>query len=170
MSARVMVRALVVVGLFTVQSADAGAQAVARAGANDDGAQIRQLWSTLDSLWNGRDAAGFSELFTPDASFVFVDRRQSLDGRAGILDFFSGQFPARAPELRHRTTVMGISDIAPGVHAVDGTVEILRVEPGTSAQPVVLRTFAIFAVMGRHADGWSISLLRIFAMPDGDAR
>lgn len=80
-------------------------------------------------------------------SFTFVQRGQSLDGRATILEHFSDRFPRIAPDLRHRTRIGAIHAIAPGLFTADGTVEIVRHADGGGALPTVLRRFAIFAVM-----------------------
>lgn len=135
-----------------------------RSGETDESAQagIRSLWSRLDALWNERDAQRFSELFTVDGNFVFVDTGVSLDGRAAIQESFAERFPDFAPNVRHRTTVAEIRDIAPDVHTVDGKVEILRMEPDAGADPTVVRRFAIFAVLVRGDDGWGIRELRAF--------
>lgn len=144
---------------------DARAQAAARGGASSDSLAIRSLWSTLDAMWNKRDAEQFSDLFAVDASFEFVDRGQSLESRATIHQHFADQFPKFAPDVRHLTSVRQIRVIAPDVRTVDGKVEILRNSPGESAKPVVLRTFAIFAVMFRTGEGWSIRVLRAYELP-----
>jgi uncharacterized protein (TIGR02246 family) len=134
-------------------------------GATSAPGDVRSLWSQLDTLWNGRDAQQFSDLFTAEASFGFVDRGESLDGRAAIYRSFSERFPRFPRELRHQTDVLEVRDIAPGVCTVDGRVEILRVAPGDDAEPEVLRAFAIFAVMLRTDAGWRIRELRAFQLP-----
>jgi len=133
-------------------------------GATDDEA-VRRLWSTLDAIWNERDAERFSELFTTDASWVFVDRGDSMVGRTAIHARFAEQFPALAPELRHRTTVRTVRAVGPDVRAVDAEVEILRDGPGGSVEPTVLRRFAVTAVMPRTQDGWRIAVLRVWQLP-----
>lgn len=143
---------------------DARVQAAA-AGKSSDGAAIRLFWSTLDAMWNERDAERFGDLFTVDGSFEFVDRGQSLENRAMIHRYFAERFPRFAPGLRHLTSVREIRVIAPGVRTVDGKVEILHNEPDGSAEPAVLRTFAIFAVMLQTAEGWRIRVLRAYELP-----
>lgn len=133
-------------------------------GATDD-ETVRRLWSTLDAIWNERDAERFSELFTTDASWVFVDRGDSMVGRTAIHARFAEQFPALAPELRHRTTVRAVRAVGPGVRAVDAEVEILRDGSGGSVEPTVLRRFAVTAVMPRTIDGWRIAVLRVWQLP-----
>lgn len=129
-----------------------------------DSAAVRSVWKSIDAMWNAHDAERFSRLYTEDASLAFVDRGESLDSRAAILEFFTERFPNNSPDLRHRTTVREVRDVASGVLAVDGKVEILRIGPEGSAEPAVLKTFAIFAVMTRKAEGLQIRALRIYEM------
>lgn len=144
------------------------AQAPPTGDAADDSA-IRSLWSALDDDWNGRDAAGFSELFAVPASMEFIDRGQRLEGRAAIHRHFAERFAQFAPELRHRTRLRRIEGVAPDVRIADGTVEILRSAGDDGAAPVRLKTFAIFAVMHRAAGGWTIRALRIVELTNADA-
>jgi uncharacterized protein (TIGR02246 family) len=125
---------------------------------------VRSLWSTLDAVWNGRDAARFSDLFTAEGSFQFVDSGLALTGRDAIHRHFAGQFPQLPPELRHLTTVREVALVAPGVRTLDGGVEILR-DGGDNAPPAVLKSFAIVAVMLETAEGWRIRLLRAYELP-----
>jgi uncharacterized protein (TIGR02246 family) len=127
-----------------------------------DGTAIRAVWSTLDAAWNQRDVEQFSSLFTDDVSFVFVDRGQWLAGRAAVHERFAAQFPTMASDLRHRTHVQKYRMIAPDVAGVDGKVEILG--PDANAGSVILRTFAIFAVMVREQQGWRIEDLRVYQL------
>lgn len=133
-----------------------------------DSAALRLFWSTVDASWNERDAEQFSELFTEDGRFAFVDLGTSLDGREAIHESFAGRFPGFAPELRHLTSVHGVEQIAPGVCAVDGEVEILRTDPAGEAVPTVLRRFEIFAVMLQAPEGWKIRVLRAYPLPIED--
>jgi uncharacterized protein (TIGR02246 family) len=142
-----------------------GARAAAEQ-APDTDAAVRALWATLDARWNERDAIRFSEVFTNDVSFEFVDRGESLETRAVVREHFGARFPSFAPELRHLTTVRDITTISRDVLAVDGKVEILRDNPG--GKPALLRTFAIFAVMMRESEGWKIRMIRIFQLPEAD--
>lgn len=125
---------------------------------------IRAVWSQVDAAWNARDAERFSRLFADDASFRFVQRGQSLDGRATIFEHFRERFPRYAADLRHQTRINGIHPIAPGVFTADGKVEILRLAAGDDAAPAVLRTFAIFAVMSGEDEDWIIRALRIYPL------
>jgi uncharacterized protein (TIGR02246 family) len=127
--------------------------------------EMQEFWATLDATWKGQDADEFSRLFTPDARFNFVDRGQTLDSRTAIREFFSKQFPTIAPELHHLTTVNRVREIAPGACAVDGKVEILRTGADGRADPTILRTFEIYAVMLRTAEGWKIRDLRAYQLP-----
>lgn len=139
----------------------------ALAGSNEHSA-IRAVWSQVDAAWNARDAQAFSRLYAEDASFTFVQRGESLNGRSTIFEHFSERFPRFAPDLRHRTRIDAIQPIGPGVFTADGNVEILRVSDVGDEPPEVLRTFAIFAVMGVHDDEWSIRALRIYQLsPSG---
>jgi uncharacterized protein (TIGR02246 family) len=146
-------------------SPDAGAQAVAEAGEPADAAALRSLWSTLDAMWNARDAERFGALFTADSSFGFVDRDQSLESRATIRRHFAEQFATFAPDLRHRTSVGRIRVVAAGVRTADGKVEILRLGSAQAPEPSVLKTFAIFAVMLQTTEGWRIRVLRAYELP-----
>lgn len=127
--------------------------------------EIRQVWAALDERWNARDAEGFSALFSPGARFGFVDRGESLDGRGEILESFSGRFPTFAPEVRHRTTIEQAKPVSPDLAVLDGGVEILRVTADEETDPAVIRTFAIFALMQRTEEGWTIRELRVFELP-----
>lgn len=138
---------------------------------SSDDAAIRAFWATLDATWKGQDADEFSRLFTEDGRFSFVDRRQALDSRSVIREFFSKQFPATPPDLHHLTTVHRVREITPEAHAVDAKVEILRTAGGEGAEASILRTFEIFAVMSRTAEGWKIRDLRVYQLPveEGDS-
>lgn len=129
---------------------------------------IRAVWTALDERWNARDADGFSDLFSQEARFGFVDRGESLDGRGEIHRSFSERFPTFAPELRHRTTVQEIRSLSPRVAVLDGGVEILRVGAEEGADPAVILRFAIFAVMHRTEEEWQIRELRVFELPLSD--
>ena len=143
----------------------ARAQAAAEAGQPSDDAAVRSIWSTLDAMWNARDAERFSALFTVDSSFGFVDRGQSLESRATIRQHFAGQFAKLAPDLLHRTSVHQVRVIADDVITADGKVEILRDGSGKSPEPAVLKTFAILAVMLQTTEGWRIRVLRVYELP-----
>lgn len=127
-----------------------------------DSARIVAHWAALDAAWNARDAQRFSEHFAPDATLEFVDRGQAFDGRAAILRNFQQQFRSQHPALRHRSRVRDMRAVAPDVATVDGTVEILRSVGGAGAEFVIVRTFAIFAVMQRTAGAWTIRALRVY--------
>lgn len=126
---------------------------------------ICAVWSKVDATWNARDAERFSRLFADDASFRFVQRGPSLDGRTAILEHFRERFSRLAPDLRHRTQISAIRTVAPGAFSVDGKVEILRHGAGGDDAPTILRTFAIFAVMSGKDEDWSIHTLRIYELP-----
>lgn len=132
-------------------------------------AAICAVWSKVDATWNARDAERFSLHFADDASFRFVQRGHSLDGRTAILEHFRERFQHFAPDLRHRTQVSAIHAVASGAFAVDGEVEILRYGSGGDDAPTISRTFSIFAVMsGKDEDG-SIRALRIYELSAADA-
>lgn len=130
---------------------------------------ICAVWSKVDATWNARDAERFSRLFADDASFRFVQRGPSLDGRTAVLEHFRERFPRLAPDLRHRTQISAIRAVATGASTVDGKVEILRHGTGGDDMPTVLRTFAIFAVMSGKHENWSIRTLRIYELSAADA-
>lgn len=125
-------------------------------------AAIAEHWAALDSAWNARDAQRFSRLFATQVSFEFVDRGESFENRAAVLQHFRARFPGFPPDLRHRTTVRAVRTVADGAYAVDGTVEILRVGSDTT---VPFRTFSIFSVMSRANDEMTIQILRIYQLP-----
>lgn len=145
-----------------------GGDTLAQAPAAQDDAEdgIRRTWTELDRHWNQRDAEAFAALFDRDASFVFVDRRDALEGREAILARFSNQFPTMAPELRHRTTVGEIRTLADDVRFLDGTVEILSDGDEAAGPPELLVTFAIFGIMVPDADEWRIRALRVVELPE----
>jgi uncharacterized protein (TIGR02246 family) len=163
--ARTWPMAIVLLGMVFAPPQAAYAQVDPTVVESGGDAAVRSLWSTLDSLWNARDADRLSRLFTDDASFRFVDRGQSLESRASIQQHFTKQFSQQAPELRHRTRVRESRNVAPNIVAVDGDVEVLRTGSEESLPPAVLRRFAIFAVMQKSAAGWQIRLLRVFQLP-----
>lgn len=136
-----------------------------RAQALDDTA-VKAFWSTLDAVWNARDAGRFSELFTTDASFTFVDSGLSLDARGPIHDFFVKQFSKQSPELRHETRVRESHSVGPGALAIDAVIEVIRSQPDPRSGATVLQTFAAFAVMTRSADQLQIRLLRVYRLPN----
>lgn len=125
----------------------------------------RSFWSTLDSTWRERDAPAFTELFTEDASFAFVDRGVTLEPRTMIARQFTEQFARQAPDLRHVTEVRAARVIAPGVLAVDVGIEVRRVSGDSAEPPTILRRFAAFAVMRRTGDRWQVELLRAYLLP-----
>ena len=129
-----------------------------------DAAEVRSVWSAVDAMWNARDAEQFSRLFAEDVSFEFVDRGAALEGRAAVLEHFAERFPSFAPDLRHRTRVRQVLSIGTDALAMDGSVEILRNQPGTETELAVLRRFAIFAVMTRNSEGLGIRALRIYEL------
>jgi uncharacterized protein (TIGR02246 family) len=131
-------------------------------GASATRVAITEHWAALDSAWNARDAERFSRLFATHVSFEFVDRGESFEDRAAVLQHFSARFPGFPPDLRHRTTVRAVRTVADGAYAVDGTVEILRVGSDTT---VPFRTFSIFSVMSRANDQMTIQILRIYQLP-----
>ena len=128
-------------------------------------AAIRAVWADLDAAWNARDAARFSAFYADDASFEFVDRGQTIDGREAIRRHFEDQFPRTAPDISHHTRIRATRAIADGVVAADGVVQIRRTPADGAGSPAVLRTFAIYAVMIRTGDTWRIDSLRIVQMP-----
>lgn len=127
-------------------------------------------WRAIDAAFDARDAVRFSERFAQDASFVRVKRGEALEGRAAIHEEFARRFPGFSPEVRHRTTVGRVATIAPGILAVDGTVEIQRVTAEAGAEPAVLSTYAIFAVMTRQPEGLQVRTLRIYELPKETGR
>jgi uncharacterized protein (TIGR02246 family) len=134
--------------------------------ATDFETEVLGAWADLDRHWNARDPDAFTALFSREASFVFVDRRESLEGRDEILERFSVQFSAMAPDLRHRTSLLELRSIAHGVIAVDGTVQVLRSAAEEGQESEVVLDFAIFGVMARGDEGWEIRVLRVVELPD----
>lgn len=126
---------------------------------------IRAVWTTVDERWNARDAEGFSNLFSDEARFGFVNRGEWMDGRAEILRSFLVRFPTITPEIRHQSTTHEVRSIAPGVTMVDGAVRILRTGPDERTEPDVILTFHFFAVMLQTEDGWRIDELRVVDLP-----
>jgi uncharacterized protein (TIGR02246 family) len=131
-----------------------------------DETAARAFWSTLDATWNARDAVRFSELFTTDASFRFVDSGLSLEARATIHDYFVKQFSTQAPGLRHVTRVRDSHTVGSSALAIDAVIDVVRSHPDAAAATTVLRTFAAFAVMTKSADKVQIRLLRVYQLPN----
>lgn len=131
-------------------------------------AAVRALWSELDAAWNARDAERFSARYTEASSFVFVDGEQAFEGREAIRGNFSTQFARTPPGISHRTSISGTRAIADGIRVADGRVEILRTDPDAGGAPVVVRRFAIFALMRQEAvEAWRIDALRVYPLGDG---
>lgn len=126
---------------------------------------VLDVWAEIDAHWNARDADGFSERFTEDARFVFVDRRHELHARDGIHAHFSEQFPQIAAPFSHHTTITAIREIVPGVTEVDGKVEIMRTSDD-GAEPMRTRLFAIHGIMTRAEEVWRVDSLRVFELVD----
>lgn len=145
-------------------AADASPRWQATMSSSSDSTAIHAFWSTLDRTWAARDADRFSQYFTEDASFAFLDRGRWLETRATIHQYFTEQFRSQRPDLRHATKVDAIRPIAEQVVAVDGEVEILE-DGARDATPTVLRRLAITAVMVRDAGAWRIHLLRAYPSP-----
>ena len=152
-------------GLLLILTSLVAGTAPVRAQALDETA-VKGFWSTLDAIWSARDAERFSELFTTDASFTFVDSGLSLNARGPIYDFFVTQFAKQSPELRHETRVRESHAVGPGALAIDAIIEITRSEPEPRSGATVLQTFAAFAVMTRSADQWHIRVLRVYRLPN----
>jgi uncharacterized protein (TIGR02246 family) len=129
-----------------------------------DDAAIHAFWSALDSTWNGRDADRFSQLFTDDVSFAFVDRGMTLETRDAVLRHFTTQFRDQNPALRHVTVIRRIHPLTPDLVAIDGEVSVVARGAGGS-DDAVLRRFAISGVMARPSDRWLVRILRVFPMP-----
>jgi uncharacterized protein (TIGR02246 family) len=159
------VQSIMVAIALVCMAAISGAQAEADEGRSPDPEAVHSLWSAIDSMWNAGDPVRFSELFTEDASFEFVDRGDRLENRADILERFAEQFRQRAPDLRHSTSLREVHAITPEVLAADGTVEILRVASGADAEPLVLMTYALFTVMLQDAGDLKIRTLRVYRLP-----
>jgi uncharacterized protein (TIGR02246 family) len=161
--------ALCFVSVFSAYPAGTQARPATENESVVDEAAVRSVWSTLDARWNERDAEGFSGVFSEDVSFKFVDQDQSLESREIVRQHFAERFPGFAPDIRHLTTIRDVRSLTPDIRAVDGNVEILRDDPH-DAKPVPLKTFAIFAVMVRQAERWSIRMIRIYELPTEIAR
>jgi uncharacterized protein (TIGR02246 family) len=137
-----------------------------------DTVAIDAVWSMLDKAWNQRDVDRFTDLFTEDVDFVFVDRDQRLAGRTKVHERFAVQFPTMAPDLRHVTEIERYRRVAADVVAVDGNVEVYRPDPEDTGQTDTLRRFAIFVLMVQTQGYWRIRDLRIYQLPteSGDTK
>ena len=93
-----------------------------------------------------------------------MDREHVLSGRSAIYEHFRRQFPQTAPDIRHRTTVTAVHEVAPGVWGVDGRVRILRVNEA-EGDAAVLRVFAIFGIMVPSGDQWILGALKAYELP-----
>lgn len=127
-------------------------------------AGILAHWTELDAAWDARDAQRFAALFTVDADFEIVGRGQPLLGRSAIDADFSQRFPGFPPELRHRTRIDRIGQPAPGLWAIDGGVDVVRIAAEDDAA-TLLRGFALFALMRQDEAGWRIHALRAYELP-----
>jgi len=135
-----------------------------RAGADAHLSAIEATWRAIDAAWNARDAARFSALYADAASFEFVNEGPLLNGRDAIRRHFVEQFRRTAPPFSHHTTIRSTRQLADGVIAVDGVVQVMRASSDGGAAAVYHR-FMIYGVMVRSGDAWRIDSLRIFQMP-----
>ena len=155
---------LLITFIFSASASPANAADTANRSEAGPDVAIPSVWATLDEHWNGRDAQGFSDVFTDNASLQFVDARVSLESREAILQHFSKQFPTFSPEIRHETSVDKVRRVTTDVNAVDATVRILRHTTGIEEDMTLLRTFSVFAVMLDTAEGWRIHMLRAYLL------
>lgn len=154
---------LAISSLLAILMAEVHAQVSVPDGQPEDRQEVLAFWSTLDAIWNRGDVDGFTELFTSDSDLEFVDRGQSLGGHAAIRQHFERQFATTASDIRHRTTVGDVYEIAPDVLGVDARVEILRV--GAEDGPeVASRVFAVFGVMVPGTRGWELRTLKVYML------
>ena len=150
--------------LLLIAQAASACQCSAAKDADNGDAHARALFAELDAAWNARDAEAFSAVFTEDVSFHFADRGEGFEGRAALFESFAQRFPTFPEELRHVTEVREASGIVPGVVAVDGGVEVLRISDDGEAS--VFRSFSIFALVEEDDDGCRVRLIRIWQLPD----
>jgi uncharacterized protein (TIGR02246 family) len=152
----VVVIAVAIAGASAAQPRDGG-ESLQQA----DDAAVRAVWEAVDARWNARDFDGFTELFTSDAVFAFMDRGERMVGQPEIRETFARQFPAMSADLRHRTTVREVRSITAGVSTVDGSVDILRVPDASTTDTATIRSFVMAAVMLETPDGWRIRELHV---------
>lgn len=149
--------------LLLIAQAASACQCANGPGADREDANARALFARLDAAWDGRDAEAFSAVFTEDVSFYFADRGEGFDGRAALFESFAQRFPTFPAELRHVTEISATSRIAPGVTAVDGGVQVLRV--ADDGEAAVFRSFSIFALVEEEGDACRVRLIRIWQLP-----
>jgi uncharacterized protein (TIGR02246 family) len=126
---------------------------------------IDAVWLRLDQAWNDRDSAAFGAVFTPAATFELPGQGAALDGRTAIEKHFAAQFPTYPKELRHKTTVTAVRDLASDLALVDGGVEVLRTSTEGGTEPTAVRKFSLSAGMQRTNDRWLIRWLRAYRLP-----
>ena len=130
--------------------------------AADEVAGIVALADATDAEWNARDAAGLAALYTDGATLMMVDRKQHIDGRAAVADYFTRSFAAIPAALRHRTVVDRLTVLADDLVMADTSVALTRV--GADGQNEPVRDFATLTLVRREADGWRLEVVRAHAL------
>ena len=133
-----MLRALLILGTAAVLEA---VPAAAQQAESDKTAMevARVWWRAAEPMYSKQDAAGFSELHTPDATFLPavtpVGKGGVIHGRQGIKDFFVGVF--RQGLNRASASVLE-------AHAIDGSavwaVGELRLSGEREGKPIQFTT------------------------------
>jgi uncharacterized protein (TIGR02246 family) len=122
-------------------------------------AAVRDRVAAYAKVFNGRNAAALTELFTDDAALV-DESGDTARGKAAILDRFATGF-ARPSKHTLGTEVRSVRFITPDVAQVEGT-STLSAENEPS---VVDRFVALFAKKG---DTWRIAEIRDLPAPPED--
>lgn len=120
---------------------------------------ILAIARVADERWNAGDANGLSTAYTPDGHMRMTGMPVDLRGRPTIAAYFATSFAARQGQMRHRTVVEELQQIAPGVVAADGQVWVDVLGADGTYRPV--RRFTMNAVAVRTPGGWRLRVNRV---------
>lgn len=143
-----------------VTAGQAGAQAPQ---APNLGAQLQALATTMDQVWNARDAAGLSAYYAGDATLTIG--ATALKGRPAIEAYFSQSLKNVPAKMTHRTVIKRTETIG-DLLAVD-TAVFLELE-GEQGGRVLVREFFTFTLLRRQGEDWKVVAAR--AIPLGAVR
>lgn len=115
-----------------------------------------------DAHWDAADAASLAALFAEDAD-LRLGEGPVQRGRAAVLAYFARSFGGRAPHLRHRTELVSLNEVAPGVVVADALVRLERAAPGEA--PVLLRRFVNHTVLVKEDGAWRFKAVRAHPLP-----
>ncbi len=117
----------------------------------------------LDETWNARDATGFAELFTEDATFR-VHSGEWIIGQKRIESFWRDVvFPSTSEGTRHEITPARVHFIGERVALGDG---ILVIANRSAQPPQIDLTAAGTLLMVKHEARWLILAARLASLAE----